>query len=117
MSFRRHRPRGILLALAFLLGGAGAAGAEYLRCGNDVVAVGDRKFDLLQKCGEPALKERRTKERSYKTWDAARRHLREVTVTVEVEDWTYNFGPHRFYYVVRMEDGRIVDVESEGRGY
>jgi len=82
-----------------------------------VVAVGDRKFDLLKKCGEPALVEGRTKERSVKVWDPVRRFLRGVTVTVEVEEWTYNFGPHRFYYVVRMEDGRIVAIESGGRGY
>jgi len=91
--------------------------AQYLRCGSDVVAVGDRKFDLLQRCGEPALKESRTKERAVKSWDPERRTLREVRITVEVEEWTYNFGPHRFYYVVRMEDGRIFKIESGGRGY
>jgi len=93
------------------------AGADFLRCGGDLVAVGDRKFDLLQRCGEPALKESRTKERSVKVWDRDRRVLRGVTVSVLVEEWTYNFGPHRFYYVVRMEDGRIIAIESGGRGY
>ncbi len=108
--------RGVALACAFL-GIATASGAQYLRCGADVVAVGDRKFDLLQRCGEPALKESRTKERAMKAWDPRRRTLREVRVTVEVEEWTYNFGPHRFYYIVHMEDGRVFKIESGGRGY
>jgi hypothetical protein len=116
-------PRGVCRALAaacaILWPGwqLGEASAQYLRCGSDVVAVGDRKFDLLQKCGEPALRESRTQERSVKVRDPGGRTLREIEITVEVEDWTYNFGPHRFYYVVRMEDGRIVGIESGGRGY
>jgi hypothetical protein len=106
-----------LLVITLLLAAAPGAQARYLRCGSDLVAVGDRKFDLLQRCGEPALTERRTRERAVQVWDPVRRVLREARVTVEVEEWIYNFGPHRFYYVVRMEDGRIVAIETGGRGY
>lgn len=114
---RFPKPVQSLLLISLLLVAVPGAQARYLRCGSDLVSVGDRKFDLIQRCGEPALMESRTRERAVQVWDPGRRVLREVRVTVEVEEWTYNFGPHRFYYVVRMEDGRIVAIESGGRGY
>ncbi|MDW7711271.1 MAG: DUF2845 domain-containing protein [Deferrisomatales bacterium] len=93
------------------------ADARYLRCGADVVAVGDRHFDLLQRCGEPDHVEARTRERAVLVWEPGRKALRELRTTVEAEEWTHNFGPHRFYYVVRLEDGRVTAIESGGRGY
>lgn len=103
--------------LALLALAAAPAGAQYLRCGGSLVAVGDRKFDLVNRCGEPAAKEVRTKERTVRVFDPGRGAFREVSTTVEVEEWTYNFGPHLFYYVVRMEDGVVVSIESGGKGY
>lgn len=44
----------LLLALACT---ASQAQAETLRCGSQLVSLGDRRFEVLQKCGEPAFRD------------------------------------------------------------
>jgi hypothetical protein len=44
----------LLLALACA---ASLAQAETLRCGSQLVSLGDRRFEVLQKCGEPAFRD------------------------------------------------------------
>jgi len=44
----------LLLALA---GASSLAQAETLRCGSQLVSLGDRRFEVLQKCGEPAFRD------------------------------------------------------------
>lgn len=105
-----------LLLLAAITVPAPAPG-QYLRCGGDVVAEGDRRFEVAHKCGEPAQKDTRTVEREVSVFDPKRKRLRTLRTTVEVEEWTYNFGPHRFLYFIRFEDGVVVDIESGGFGY
>ncbi len=36
---------------------------------------------------------------------------------VQVETWVYNFGPLRFMRRVTFEDGRVVRIETLGRGF
>ena len=43
----------LLAAVIILSPHASAA----MRCGNDLVDVGDSKIEVLKKCGEPTLKE------------------------------------------------------------
>ncbi|MDF3194949.1 DUF2845 domain-containing protein [Pseudomonas sp. 1928-m] len=48
------------LATTLLLALAGAsylAQAETLRCGSQLVSLDDRRFEVLQKCGEPAFRD------------------------------------------------------------
>lgn len=44
----------LLLALA---GASSLAQAETLRCGSQLVSLDDRRFEVLQKCGEPAFRD------------------------------------------------------------
>ena len=37
--------------------------------------------------------------------------------TTQVETWIYNFGPNRFMRRVTFEDGRVVRIETLGRGF
>lgn len=37
--------------------------------------------------------------------------------TTQVETWIYNFGPRRFMRRVTFEDGRVVRIETLGRGF
>jgi hypothetical protein len=53
-----------------------AADAYGLRCGNDLVDVGDRKIEVLAKCGEPAVTDEWYEE------ETSRRH----GVTIHVEE-------------------------------
>lgn len=43
--------------LLALLSAAFMAQAETLRCGSQLVSLGDRRFEVLQKCGEPAFRD------------------------------------------------------------
>jgi hypothetical protein len=44
------------LFLAFT-GASSLAQAETLRCGSHLVSLDDRRFEVLQKCGEPAFRD------------------------------------------------------------
>ncbi len=37
--------------------------------------------------------------------------------TVQLEVWTYNFGPRRFMKRLTFEDGRLISIETLGRGH
>ena len=47
--------RGLLVATSVLA--AGGAQAQTMRCGTDLVSVGDTMASVLRKCGEPAQRE------------------------------------------------------------
>jgi hypothetical protein len=58
------------------------------------------------------------KTRQQKTGDS---HGSTTTTTEHVvyktiDEWTYNFGPHRLMQVVVFENGVLVDVKSAGYG-
>ncbi|WNG38498.1 DUF2845 domain-containing protein [Archangium minus] len=92
--------------------------AATLRCGNNLVADGASKSDVLLKCGEPMAKESRTESVGEKT----RQKTEDSSTTTErvvqktIEEWTYNFGPQRLMQVAVFENGRLVDVKSGGYG-
>ena len=44
----------LLLALA---GASSLAQAETMRCGSQLVSLDDRRFEVLQKCGEPVFRD------------------------------------------------------------
>jgi hypothetical protein len=43
--------------LLALMGASFMALAETLRCGSQLVSLDDRRFEVLQKCGEPAFRD------------------------------------------------------------
>lgn len=50
--------RALLTTLLFLLSGVTSlAQADTLRCGSQLVSIDDRRFEVLQKCGEPAYRD------------------------------------------------------------
>jgi hypothetical protein len=84
-----------------------AADAYGLRCGNNLVDVGDRKIDVLAKCGEPAITDEWYEEEGF----------RGSSVMIRVEEWTYNFGPTRFIYFLRFKNGQLVEIRTGDHGY
>ncbi len=106
-----------LFVLLVALGAAAPVRADYLRCNGNVVAVGDIKLQVLKRCGEPALKETREKERAFKSFDRGSGRSREFYTSVQVDEWTYNFGPGQLLSVVTFEDGRVVNIETNGFGF
>ena len=47
-----------IVVVILLLAAASQAAESDFRCGNEIISVGDRKFDVLRKCGEPVQRGR-----------------------------------------------------------
>ena len=91
---------------------------DSLRCEGRLVTVGSSALELVEKCGEPSMREERLVEHATAVpLDGSSGGVREVRVTSVVERWTYNFGPDRFIEVVTLEGGRVRNVKSGGYGY
>jgi len=112
-----------LAAFFLLLAVSSVQGADF-RCGPAIISPGDRKYDVLRKCGNPDHVE---------VWEEvrARRELGShlflpgeeppgfpfVSVLVTVEEWEYNFGPGRFLRYLRFENGRLIKITTGDYGY
>ena len=77
---------------------AQARWVKSIRCGTEIVRLGAATFELLQKCGEPDLKE--TIEAKEET----------------SERWTYNCGTGRFIKIITIRGGKVWRIEEGVRG-
>jgi hypothetical protein len=80
-------------------------------CGDRVISTGDTKADVLIRCGEPFFKTSHQEELKERTSEISGR-----TVTVTVEEWTYNFGPQRFMRIITFRNGIVIEVRTGGYG-
>ena len=89
------------LGLALLAFAGQTWAADTLRCGSQLISVGDRSGEVLQKCGEPVARDPLGYKRS-----ANRRE------EYQVEEWTY--GPNGgMYQFLRFEGNRLVQITSK----
>ena len=71
-----------------------------LRCGTDLVRVGDHKFEVVNKCGEPVSKE-------LVGYTITKDNKREL----KIEEWVY--GPRNgYYYLLIFEGAKLVEIKS-----
>lgn len=91
---------GVLLA-------AMATSAFALRCGNQVISVGDSQLKALRFCGKPELENH--SERLVRDEFGKRVIYQDI--------WTYNFGPRQFLTVITFEEGQVVDIQEGDYGY
>ncbi len=118
----------LLATCGLLLLATGPAFA--FRCGSKLVATGDHYSKVLKHCGEPIgvqerriYREGRTRPRVLLEGPNGLRVEREVLaydrsyVEIEVEEWTYNFGPRRLMQLVRFENGFVAETEELGYGF
>jgi hypothetical protein len=117
------------------------SGTYKSRCGH-LVETGDRKIEVIMNCGDPVSieytweeyistvsarerirkiprffrnKQRRPKKRDFKfVKEIIYEQKRSV---INIEEWTYNFGPRRFLYFITLENGKVVRVEEGGYGF
>lgn len=90
-----------LAALALTLVAGHASASDTLRCGSQLVSLGDRSSEVLQKCGEPVGRDVLGYKRS-----ANRRE------EFQVEEWTY--GPNNgMYQYLRFEGNRLRQINSK----
>lgn len=103
-----------------------------LRCGRELVTVGDYKPDVIEKCGEPDYVDTHSEYRGYANdaeisnygvfndrgfpsnrFNYGQQNYRDVEI--QVEEWTYNFGYSRLRKVLRFENGRLKKIISGSR--
>lgn len=102
---------GVAAAALLASGGAGA-----LRCGHKLITKGDLDIEVQHYCGEPVAVSSRYALRTLVS-PRGRVLFPDYTAEVLVEEWTYNFGPHRLMRVIRIEDGIVTDIEPLGYGF
>ena len=106
-------------AAVVILGLLACSPAFAFRCGTKLVSEGDSRTEVLAKCGEPA--DRATQRSLYRRpviWSHGRPYyIGEDLMEVQVESWTYNFGPNKLMRRVRFEDGLVAHIETLGYGF
>jgi hypothetical protein len=103
-----------------------------LRCGNRLVSEGDHQLKIEKYCGEPAAVTLHTVYRSGIPTSRHRHGRQQLSHAnssdellihnrsleeVQIEEWTYNFGPRRLMRVIRFENGLVTNVTALGYGY
>lgn len=90
-----------LAALTLSFAASHAVASDTLRCGSQLISLGDRSSEVLQKCGEPISRDVLGYKRS-----ANRRE------EFQVEEWTY--GPSNgMYQYLRFEGNRLREITSK----
>jgi hypothetical protein len=95
----------------------GAEPIPRARCGQLAFREGERTYDLLARCGEPAVRDVKVVTRFAKVTSPDGTETEAVAGTTTVERWTYDLGPRAFVRLVTLEDGRVVRVDTGGYGY
>lgn len=95
-----------------------AAANGALRCGSNVVTQGDALDRVRHACGEPVsiVKSSILRRPSY-VHHGRVVYFGDELVDVQVEKWTYNFGPQRLMHRLRFVDGVLEEIEVLGYGY
>jgi Protein of unknown function (DUF2845) len=104
-----------LLPLLFLLPLQAAAhdsDTRSFRCKQDLVSLGDSRSTVLQRCGEPAMRD---------SFCAAQPPIRlpdgrqRGAPCEPVDEWTYNPGWGQFWTTLRFVDGKLVAIRYGDR--
>lgn len=82
--------------------------ADSFRCPNGaIVSTGDRIAEVYVKCDPPSFMDKRTESES---------GHRGATILVNVEEWTYNEGPHRLMHLLIFYNGILREIRTMGFG-
>jgi len=100
--------------------------ASDLRCGSKLISIGDYKYDVLRKCGDPV---------NVETWEEMRIRRDLILSTpispnqeillrsplakeyVTIEEWQYNLGRNQFMRYLRFENGKLTKIVTGDYGY
>jgi hypothetical protein len=91
-------------------------GLGLARCDQLAFHLGDSTFDVLSRCGEPALREEKQVTSSAYGPDGAGPAVGGSAGTT-LEVWTYDLGPRSFIRHLELEGGPLVRIETGGYGY
>lgn len=104
LSMPRMLPILLTLACAAWMQPACAAGS--IRCDGRIIQEGALEVEVLGACGEPAYRDAWVQRAAYGN----------VYVT-DAEEWYYNFGSNQLLRVLRLRNGRLVNIDSDGYGF
>lgn len=89
-----------------------ATDALAFRCGHELVQVGDHKWDVLEKCGDPERVDQRIAVRGSRLrhpYGALEENRYEEVV---IDEWIYNFGPRKFKQFLLFENGVLTKIQN-----
>jgi hypothetical protein len=102
-----------------VFGSAGTAGADRtMRCSGRLVSIGDTRAQVRQKCDAPDRIQRWEKDRDtwvskYYNYQTERYEAPElIKGPIQMERWTYDFGPTRLKHVLLFERDKLIRIES-----
>ena len=106
-----------LIAAAPFLWYPTSASAQYLRCENEAVNVGEMRATVLQRCGEPVVKESFCKPVDPQS---VQRNATGSSVVVvppceNVDEWTYNPGYGQFMTTLQFQGGKVTAIKYGDR--
>jgi hypothetical protein len=115
-----------IVVVVLLLAAVSQAADSDFRCGNEIISVGDRKFDVLRKCGEPSNVEVRQEIRTRNLGSAVLGPEKRIQIypapflvdeLVTIEEWEYNSGPTKFIRYLTFENGFLLSIALGDYGY
>ena len=97
--------RSLLVAILLLrLPEAGAT--DSMRCGSRIIAVEAPAAEILAACGQPSFRDVFSYPGPNLPGEIA-----------DAEQWTYNFGRNQLLHVLRLRNGRLADITTDGYGF
>jgi Protein of unknown function (DUF2845) len=110
--------KSVSIALALLaLGGLPGLASAAMRCGSKIIDRGTSSAEVTSFCGPPVQVDRTTAYQGGKTIRDGNGRVTGTGADIQIEFWTYNFGPNLLMERVRIEDGVVVEVQSLGYGF
>jgi len=97
-----------------------------LRCNGRIVQIGDKTSQVVNKCGHPDHIEYSQEEHIGENYYFMHKYDRSkenphvpfiAKKTIQVEEWTYNFGPTKLIRYLTFENDRLIKIELGDRGY
>jgi len=118
----RHTNLNLLLALGTLSLAASAHADGSLRCKTRLISPGAAAYEVRSVCGTPDDTQSRTESRTVRRAVSVPcatgvcSAVVDDTVTVNVEEWIYDFGPQRFIQYLTFESGKLINIRSGNYG-
>jgi hypothetical protein len=117
----------LLIILSLVFGFSSPVFAIGLRCGTNVITVGDTIPKVIARCGEPDYTEEWEEEQIMRDFrhpsfynDYDHEWGREpflVRIPVKFERWYYNFGTTRLIHYLKFRNGKLIKITTGERGY
>jgi hypothetical protein len=108
------------IGAASLAGSAHADGS--LRCKTRLISPGAAAYEVRTACGTPDDTQTRTESRTVRRAVSVPcatgvcTTMVDDTVTVNIEEWVYDFGRQRFIQYLTFESGKLIHIRSGNYG-